>query len=165
MENYLNSLQQLIVQCNWPACLIISLTLPDICAKHITRYQGGSQARYSQWFNEYMLHNYKHEIGADHEVHVFLSGDDCYALRCSLLHEGSTSISHQSARDVLDDFEFVTPPVRGGSIHNNQFNTKLQLQIDVFSKEILDACTKWWSELSPSQQNSINSKLLTIRQI
>jgi hypothetical protein len=165
MENYLNSLQQLINQCNWPACLVLSLTLPDICANHATNYQGGSQARYSQWFKEYTLHNYRHEIGADHEVHIFLSGDDFYALRCSLLHEGGTSISHQRARDVLDDFEFVTPPLSGGSRHNNQSNNKLQLQIDIFSQEILDACTNWWSGLSLSQQNSINSKLLTIHQI
>lgn len=57
--------------------------------------------RYADWFDKYVGHRYKSKIGAHQEEHTFLTGNDCYALRCSYLHEGKLSFNfhpgaHQS---------------------------------------------------------------------
>ena len=72
------------------------------------------------------------------EEHVFLSGADCYALRCAFLHEGRDEITDQRAGEVLDAFAFVVPPA-GSAIHSNQNNQTLQLQVDIF----LPRCAEW----------------------
>ena len=85
---------------------MVALTLPDIAGK-IEYPISSSRVRYSSWFNKYVGERYKSRIGARNEEHTFLSGNDCYALRCAYLHEGVTDISGQKSRDVLDDFIFV----------------------------------------------------------
>ncbi len=65
---------------------------------------------------------------------AFLSGNDCYALRCAYLHEGSDNISQQNAKEVVDKFHFIVAP-KGSTIHCNMMNTKLQLQVDIFCED------------------------------
>lgn len=160
MDKFIHSLKLAIEAKNWHAALIIALTLPDICSKHHTN-KGGSEARYTAWFNEFLLDKYTSYIGSAREKHVFLSGSDCYALRCALLHEGGDIITKQRAREALDNFYFVTPP-RSGLVHMNQSNRTLQLQIDIFSQDVLTACQQWWDGMNQKQQNEINDKLVTV---
>lgn len=162
MNDFINSLEQLINQCNWYAALVLALTLPDICAKHSSATSTGSQARYAAWFNQYVAPNYTYNTGVDRIPHIFLNGNDCYALRCSLLHEGGSVTGHQQAHDILDNFQFVSPPVGGGTIHCNQSDSVLQLQIDIFSLDMLNACKQWWSEQTDEEKVEISSKLLTV---
>jgi hypothetical protein len=89
-----------------------------------------------------MLSKYTSHIGPDRQEHVFLSGGDCYALRCSYLHEGSSDISQQRIQQVLTNFQFI-PPITGMYLHCNQAGSILQLQVDVFCKDVIDAVNSW----------------------
>ncbi len=81
---------------NYYAALATTLNFPDICG-WIVDPTVVSKARYIAWFDRYVAHHYVHCIGPDHERTVFLSGTDCYALRCAFLHEGREEITEQQA--------------------------------------------------------------------
>jgi len=93
--------------------------------------------------------------------HVFLCGKDCYALRCSYLHEGGDNILGQTrARKALDDFHFITPPGNGNSIHCNQSNSTLQLQVDIFARGMADSVDAWAAAVALDAQIQERMKVL-----
>ena len=92
-----------------------------------------------------MLPKYTRQARANIEEHIFLRGEDCYALRCAILHEGSHDISEQRARQVIENFNFVVPP-QGWVVHMNQTNNALQLQVDIFCRDICSSVHQWLAD-------------------
>src|SRR4030066_211862 len=97
MKNILKSIENSLQNKNWYSALILSLILPDICGK-LENTSKSSSERYPEWFDKYLGKKYN----------GFLSGNNCYALRCSFLHEGSGNIEKQRAKENLDHFVFVS---------------------------------------------------------
>ncbi len=141
MEKFLTSLNNSLDNNNWHAALFIALALPDICGK-MENPNGNVGPRYRDWCKQYLEPKYTHLIGADQSQHIFLSASDCYALRCAFLHEGADDITEQNAREALDKFHFIEPP-KSGSVHCNQSNQTLQLQVDIFCRDILSGAEQW----------------------
>lgn len=133
---------------NWYGALTIALTLPDICGR-LEYPTDTSKKRYVNWYNRYLLPTYTSNVG-NNTTHVFLSGEDCYALRCSYLHEGIDDITAQNARKALDNFHFVSPR-QGWYIHRNQVNGTLQLQVDKFCEELCTAVEEWMQEMESTK--------------
>jgi hypothetical protein len=103
MERFLTSIERSIATENWYAAITLALTMPDICG-WLEDQSKGSRQRYTEWFDKYLLQKYKKVIvGSDI---TFLTGGDCYALRCSFLHEGAEDITRQRAREVLSRIIF-----------------------------------------------------------
>lgn len=161
MQRFTNALDECISSNNWYGSLFIALSLLDICGKFETPTLSSSQ-RYSNWFTANLSNKYSRKIGPNAELHVFLSGDDCYSLRCAYLHEGVDDIMGQRARDILERFRFVAP-MRGYLVHLNQKNNILQLQVDIFCKDIAEAVNKWFDFLSKSKKDEISVKLAEIQ--
>ncbi|ARK08836.1 hypothetical protein A6C57_00120 [Fibrella sp. ES10-3-2-2] len=190
MHHLIDSVQKSLTTGNWYAALSLSLTLPDIAGK-VDSPNAPSGRRYADWFDTYVGGEYKtinshaelmrlaggdfdkiHGIwnqyrqegrmGELNKEQIFLSGNDCYALRCAFLHEGNSDISAQRAKDILDDFAFVAPSKSGNVIHCNQSGNKLQLQVDIFSKDISDGVVKWLAAISGDAQKQarLNSMLM-----
>lgn len=84
-------------------------------------------------------------------VHTFLSGNDCYALRCALLHEGVENIGAQRAQEALESFHFTIPP-ENGCVHMNQVGSVLQLQINEFAKDVIAGIQSWLYDISADEQ-------------
>jgi hypothetical protein len=128
------------------AALGLALALPDIAGWVETPSppggRGNSQARYSRWFTANVQPTYTSRIGANREEHVFLNGDDCYALRCAYLHSGEFDTTDQRARKALDEFVFIVCPL-GVSFHRNQSNRRLQLEVPTFCEDMARAVEKW----------------------
>ncbi|HEX7109283.1 MAG TPA: hypothetical protein VF224_08585, partial [Aestuariivirga sp.] len=101
--------------------------------------------------DKWLLPKYTACVGPNRTKHVFLFGEDCYALRCSYLHQGKDDIGAQRARKVLDSFHFITPPTNG-IVHNNQSNNKLQLQVDIFCRDIIAAVDTWVASVESSKE-------------
>lgn len=141
IHNFTGSLQQSLANQNYFAALTLALTLPDICSK-LENPQLNTGPRYIDWFNEFLSRKYKRQVGPQGQVHTFLSGGDFYALRCAVLHQGELDITSQRARQVLNDFIFVRPRV-SSSVHLNQLNDTLQLQVDIFCVDIILAVEEW----------------------
>ena len=139
MDKVIKSIENSLKNKNWYSALVLSLILPDICAK-LEGSNKSSSERYPEWFNTYLGKKYN----------GFLSGNDCYALRCAFLHEGSSNIEKQRAKGVLDHFVFVS----NGS-HCNRFNNFffgdpkydgknfLQLSVNNFCQDMIEATKQW----------------------
>ena len=154
MENFVNAMMQTTKNENWYASLFIALSLPDICGKIDTPAEGPGP-RYKAWFNTYI----------NDELRANLSGTDCYALRCALLHQGVDDTATQRASEVVTRFEFnvLTSML---TYHNvmSECGSKLQLNVGDFCKDIRDAVTKWLDAIEddPDKQERLGS-LLQIR--
>ena len=150
---------------NWLAGLALALTLPDMCASVETGK--GTGKNYADWFDRYLQAEYTAElpeVDGRFAPHVFLSGNDCYALRCALLHRGSDDITDQRARDVLDRFEFVAPRP-GLFAHCNKRGAVLQLQVDVFTDQVCRGVERWLAGPVSTDEDARTrlSKLIEIR--
>jgi hypothetical protein len=145
VDNLYKAIESAIANKNWYAALFIALSIPDICG-HIESPTEKSQARYEQWFEKYMLTKYSSVNNWDKSLYIYLSPSDCYALRCALLHEGRDNITEQRAREALDRFHFIEPPPNTIR-HCNQINNVLQLQVDIFCRDILEGLTQWHRDI------------------
>ena len=163
MEHLVAAVRQGIAERNWYASLGLALALPDICG-FLETPSVGSQARYIAWCNRFLVPRYTSRVGANGIEHVFLHGEDCYALRCAFLHEGADEILRQRAHKALESFVFIDPPPGGGSVHCNQSNAKLQLQVDRFCEDLCDGVEAWCSAVTRNTDvQSRMKELLVIR--
>lgn len=147
MKRFTDSIRSALRERNWYAALALALAMPDICG-NIDQPNAGSGARYADWFDVWMGHHYRRR-GPDNwpehaRNHTFMTGSDCYALRCSFLHagEGDVAGKAQLVRDALDKFRFIAPPLQR---HCNQSGRALELQVDIFCAQMADQVDAWES--------------------
>ena len=165
MDTFRAAVARAVKDQNWYAALVTTLTLPDICG-WLEAPTSGSRDRYQKWFDRFVAHRYTGRIGPSREQHVFLSGTDCYALRCAVLHEGVDSTERQRAKQALTKFHFVAP--RPGLVnHCNQFNNALQLQVDIFCTDVCSGVERWEAEVlnASSEVQSRTSELLRVHSL
>lgn len=161
MRRFTDSIRTSVQSENWYGALTAALTLPDVCGK-LEEPNRRSQDRYARWFGRWVEPIYTFPVGPDRIRHVFLSGKDCYALRCSYLHEGGGGIQHQRAREALDRFHVITPPPNGNAIHCNQINNALQLQVDIFAADIANAADRWADSVRENVEIQERMRLLLV---
>ncbi len=162
MKHLTRAVQLAVENKNWYAALITALTLPDI-AGWVDSPCDFSSKRYAAWFKRFVQPKYTHQIGPKKVEHVFLSGNDCYALRCAILHEGRDVITDQKAKDALDRFQFLAPP-KSLLVHMNQSDTRLQLQVDCFCQDVVDGVLEWLTQL-PKSDGNLQARLEEITHI
>ncbi|TXI02835.1 MAG: hypothetical protein E6Q70_17265 [Pseudomonas monteilii] len=145
MQRFTRSIRAAINHRCWYVALSSALTLPDVCGRLMEPAEKSSEKRYANWFREWMQPLYTSVVPGEGE-RIFLSGSDCYALRCSYLHEGGGDITNQRARKALEKFHFISPapPPLDWKLHRNLLGgTVLQLQVDLFCLEMADAVERW----------------------
>ena len=110
------------------AALFPALALPDICAALESDDGIATGPRYISWFDKWVAARYDGSF----------SGHDCYAFRCSLLHQGSTQ--HPKSRYVR--ILFLEP----GSdlvLHNNILNDALNIDVHIFCEDLAAGVEAW----------------------
>lgn len=154
MERFVASINQSLQTQNWYAALSMSLTVPDISG-WLVDPKLGSQKRYEAWFDKYMLSRYKSEFHGP--SFTFLSGSDCYALRCAYLHEGTDDVQRQRAKDAVARFAFTT----AGS-HCCKFNSVLLLDVRAFCSDVCSGIQAWVTDYGKVEevQNRVKELLL-----
>ncbi|RPJ58271.1 MAG: hypothetical protein EHM23_18005 [Acidobacteria bacterium] len=163
MNHLLFAIENALQASNFYAALAIALALPDICSW--VESGATSKSRYIAWFQKYLQPRYTQPTSGGRPQHIFLNGSDCYALRCAYLHEGRDDIVEQRARQVLDAFQFVVPP-NGWTVHRNQLNNVLQLQVDVFCHDVVEAVTRFLSDIAGNAEATERiNKMLLIRNV
>ena len=160
MKRFTESLRSSVTNGDWYVSLATALTLPDVCGRLIDP-TAKSGARYAAWFDEWMSLKHKLNHPALYKD-CFLSGSDCYALRCSYLHEGGGDISDRQKRAV-DNFHFIVPPRDSISIHMNKYNETLQVQVDVFCYDMACSVDEWSS--SVSEDAEVQSRMSSLLKI
>lgn len=128
---------------NFYAALSLALMIPDICGSLEDPGQGKSQKRYERWFIQWA--EAKFRSGR----RVYLSASDCFQLRCSLIHSGSSEIPAKK-HNVLERIEFFddTGPAHLGWLEGNVINgvrqpTILVLVASLFSESMYEAADEW----------------------
>ncbi|MFI8667168.1 hypothetical protein ACIGGE_12090 [Qipengyuania sp. NPDC077410] len=148
MHNFIDATERAIDDQIWIAGLTTALSMPDICASLASENGKTNGQKYANWWDKYVGSAYRSQIGAKKIEHVFMSGDDCYALRCAYLHNGSEDLSKQKVNQTLNRFIFVEPPTNGSFFHLNQFDSQLQVQVDVFCRDIVAGVSEWLEDVA-----------------
>lgn len=159
MKRFTNAIRGSLDSRNWYAALYLALTIPDICSRLEAENDKSDGAKYAAWFDHYMLHKYQAAVGQNGAIHTFLTGRECYALRCASVHEGTADVTGQRWQQERERFHFTVV----GS-HCNQVEAVLQLDVPSFCGDICDAVEKWLVDFAishPDKQLRL-AKLLTI---
>lgn len=153
MLRFVTAVESAIREKNWYAALGLALTLPDMCAAMENPDAKGFEARYVGWYDRYLLSTYTAYVGPRAKKVVFLSGADCFALRCAFLHEGTGDMTPKPQR-VLQRFHFVCPLESGhpGS-HNNMLNgILLQLEVNTFCQDMCNGVRTWLKDVEGNDE-------------
>jgi hypothetical protein len=111
--------------------LFASLALPDICGAISSDNGEASGQKYIDWYNKYVA-----------DSCPFLTGEDCYRFRCSLLHQGST----QHPKGKYSRIVFVEPSATTNVFHCNILNDALNLDVRVFCTDMIQGVENWLQE-------------------
>lgn len=114
-------------ECYLPA-LALALTLPDICSQIETNKKGRLQ--YVDWYNKYVKPLYF--IANEDTPDVQFDGELCYALRCSLLHEGNFELKDRNEKLLIDVFKLHVDKVFGQpNMHSSYYKKDEKRFIDL----------------------------------
>ncbi|GFI62303.1 hypothetical protein IMSAG049_01481 [Clostridiales bacterium] len=134
MERLVKSIKCALDNQNYYSALFIALALPDICGK--IEFGNGNKYRYKKWCDEYFVNREFEVYGTKISPYTIISSDDLFALRCSMLHEGSTEVKENIER-------FLFSVSKKNYIHCNKINNKLNLDIDQFCNDMCDCVSDW----------------------
>jgi hypothetical protein len=120
--------------------LYVCLTIPDTCGAMSSENGWATQDKYIAWFDQF--------VGPKYPEPISFTGQDCYAFRCSLLHQGSTQ--HPSGR--YKRIIFVEPGSTGNLLHRNLINDAMNLDVPTFCNDILDGADTWFEEAEQTSE-------------
>ena len=135
MHHLIHSLQKSLVEENWYGALFLAMSMPDICSKLENPLEKLDGLRYQRWFDQNLGSLFKSKSPHNH---VLMTGKDCWALRCSLLHQGIADTTKQKSKDTVSKFCFTTLP-----LHRCKHDGVLVLNTKIFCEEMIDAVEKW----------------------
>jgi hypothetical protein len=171
MYRFLTTVRRSLETGNWYAALFVALCMPDICGS-LEKPTEDSAKRYKDWFIRYLSGIY-----CASSVNPFLTPEDCYVLRCAILHQGTGDIDTQKRKTILDEFCFFAPdsqglgPLRLGhcvrltnvQINGREFTDALCLHVTDFCEHMCKAVEKWLSDVAGNLDIQARMKdLLTV---
>lgn len=141
---------------NFYAALTLALMLPDVCGSLEDPGTGKSKKRYEAWVKKWLEPTYTTP------TKVFLSAEDCFQLRCSLIHSGSSDVDANQATDI-ERFRFFDNSNKShcnyssGNYENGVLQpTYLQLNADQFCRDVFDAVDRW--DASVANDNAVQAE-------
>jgi hypothetical protein len=116
--------------------LATALTVPDICAAMDAPDGLATGMGYRDWFDKWVAGSYG----------GFLTGEDAYLLRCSMLHQGTT----KHPRGDFERFLFTERTANHMVLHNNIVNDALNLDVIRFVDDMVDGALSWLATAEPT---------------
>ncbi|WP_339352209.1 hypothetical protein [Acinetobacter beijerinckii] len=153
MQQYLDSIKLSLRTNNYFGAITMALTLPDICASVNSPNGKTTSKKYCTWFNKYLAKYYseifRDEYKNKNKTVVNFIAQECYAARCSFLHQGTHHIKHQS---ILMDSEHPTvSSVNFISLDHGEYLRNgdiLFLDVNFFCENMIDAVETWMKDIS-----------------
>lgn len=148
MKRFTDAGRKAIKDDNLYAALSLALMMPDICGSLENPGPGRSKRRFYDWYEKWAQPKFTSPRRLGSPSRVFITADDCYQLRCSLIHSGSAEIE-PGKNSALDRFEFCDKSVgahltRLDDCTINGVRTNLvQLKVDRFSESMYEAADEW----------------------
>lgn len=148
MKRFTDAGREAIKQDNYYSALSLALMIPDICGSLEDPGPGKSKARYTKWYTQWALSKFSATLPGQAPT-VYVTADDCFQLRCSLIHSGSAEIE-QNKGSALDHFVFCDKHfgahlvrMSGNTVNGVLQPAVLQLKADEFSDAMFDAADEW----------------------
>jgi hypothetical protein len=117
--------------------LFAALAIPDICGAIGSDNGEADSHKYKDWFDRYVADKYR----------GFLTADDCYFFRCSLLHQGSTQHPKSGYSKIL----FVEPSATTNVFHCNIINDALNIDVRIFCNDIIEGAKVWLQQYEKTE--------------
>lgn len=136
MNDILNEIMNALNSRLYYISLVATLTVPDICGALEVPGGQATAALYRGWFNRYLSNKYPK-----------LTADDCYKLRCGVIHQGRFGHPGSQYARVI----FTLPNPQNNVFHNNIFHDALNLDLCRFCNEIVQAARDWFNQHSANQ--------------
>ncbi len=158
MNELLVSIDQCLHAQNWYAAMAMALTVPDVCSALESADGKANGKLYAAWFDAHLRAKYGANAGGGQP---WLTGSDCYALRCAFLHQSSDDISEQKIRDIYERIR-IHESQHLLSIQTN-FPTRLGvpntlfIRAKTFCEDVCGAAREWL--LGASGKEPIRSRL------
>ena len=146
MQQYIDSIKLSLSTKNYFGAIAMALALPDICASVDATNNKTTGKKYCEWFNKYLADTYK-QIFQDRDDIVVFGAPECYAARCSFLHQGTEIIEHQESLKYMSNpavkVNFMSLGM-GRYIRNGDF---LNLDVHFFCEDMINAVQKWMNDI------------------
>lgn len=147
MKRFTDAGRRAIVDENWYAALTTALIIPDICGSMEQPGPGKSQKRYVDWCRTWLQPKFTRVIAPNRPQCVFLSAEELFQARCSVIHSGSAEID-MIKRERLDQFVFFSDGPHLNFVTGNVVNgvaqpNFLQLRVDEFCESVFEAADEW----------------------
>ena len=143
MKDLLSAIRKNLVDHNYYSALFLTLTLPSICGALESSNGEDDNQKYKQWYSQNIMG-------------LNLTAEDCYYLRCSLLHQGTTTHQFSGFSRVV----FTFPVNSGNTFHDNIFNKALNLDVALFCEQVTGAVESWLTRVQGTANYEKNSKNL-----
>lgn len=108
--------------------LMMALTIPDICAALESKNGKSSSPAYKAWYQNHLSEAYK------------IAANDCWNLRCSLLHQGRSDNPNSEVERVI----FTLPHRDQIVLHNNRIDKVVQIDLVGFCLAMSAAARRWF---------------------
>ena len=142
MEMILQEIERALNAHLFNLAIVLSLMLPDICAGLESDDGRTSPDRYREWYNKNLANKYQ-----------FLTAEDCYSLRCGVVHQGRFGHGGNSFARVI----WTIPNERRITLHMNIMNDALNLDAVSFCRDVVDAARTWFkaAQGAPAVQTNL----------
>jgi len=130
--------------------LYVALTIPDICGALDSDNGYATAEKYKDWHRRYVAPKYELDpawrrmLGRDY----YLSPEDCYIFRNSLLHQGTTL--HPGAG--WERIFFVEPSVLTITSHLNVVDNALNIDLRTFCDDVITGAEQWLDEVESTER-------------
>lgn len=128
METLTNEIKNCLLKQLWYAALVLTLTLPDVCAALESPDGRSTPDRYKAWYDTWLKRKYEN-----------VSADDLYFLRCGVAHQAKLEHPAMQYQRIF----FTLRSKTGFFAHNNVFNDCLNLDLVLFCKDVVDSVEEW----------------------
>jgi hypothetical protein len=130
MEDLLAEIEACVANGNFYLALFCTLALPDICGALEASDGVARGGRYVAWYDANMPAHYS----------ALFAGSQCYAFRCSTLHQGKTTNPKLGYSRII----FVAgSEVASPEMHLNVLNDALNLDLRAFSGDVVQSVRSW----------------------
>lgn len=135
MDDLLTEIETCVTSGHFYLGLFCTLSLPDICGALEAPDGLANGKRYIKWFDMNMPPEYS----------KIFTGSQCYAFRCSTLHQGRASHKMLGySRIIFIARKSDTQP----PMHLNELNDALNLDIRVFSRDVIQSVRNWLTKVA-----------------
>jgi hypothetical protein len=145
MRDYLDQVRRVSETDLYYLTLTATLVIPDMCSGLEAADGKTTGALYQGWFDRHVAHKYVAAGGPS------FSGEDCWGLRCAMLHQGRLEPHKGAYKRVL----FIEP--HGGmTLHNNVMNDALNIDVTHFALDIVECAEQWLATAEQTSQYQAN---------